>query len=114
MTLTQYPVASGPDYNPKGIHPDSVRTGRVADPTAETAIRNILKESREADFAVVDQRGNVLFQIKPDVLKEALSLYRFTRTRRGRNSIRAHSKKNAPGTSSQDGRGNESATPTAK
>jgi hypothetical protein len=86
------PVASGPDYCPKGINPDSVRTSKVADPTAETAIRNILAQLREVDFAVVDNHGEVIFRIRPDVLREVLPHLTFTKTRRGKDMIRAHKK----------------------
>jgi GMP synthase-like glutamine amidotransferase len=46
--------------------------------------------ARADDYAVVDGRGNVLFRIKPTVLAGLLCHLKFTRTRRGRNMIRAH------------------------
>jgi hypothetical protein len=89
------PVASGLEHNPKGINPNLVRTKKIADPTADAAIRNILTQMREADFAVVDNHGEVIFRIRPDVLREVLPLLTFTKTRRGRDTIRAHKKKAA-------------------
>lgn len=65
-----------------------------ADPTGNTAIRNVLTLSQADDLAVVDMRGNVLFRIKPHVLADGLHAWNFTPTRDGR-AIRAH-KKNAP------------------
>ncbi|GAA4191938.1 hypothetical protein GCM10022219_11510 [Microbacterium oryzae] len=80
------PVASGPDLSRLWY----------ADPTGETAVRNLMASTKSDDFAVVDSRGNVVFRIKPNVLAALLPFLHFTLTRRGRNTIRAH-KKNAPG-----------------
>jgi hypothetical protein len=79
------PVASGPDLSRLWY----------ADPTGETAVRNLMASTKSDDFAVVDSRGNVLFRIKPNVLAALLPALHFTLTRRGRSTIRAH-KKNAP------------------
>jgi len=69
----------------------------IADPTGETAIRNILALSRGDEFAVVDSQGNPIFFIRKHVLAEVvIPRLTFTRTRRGDN-IRAHHKRNAPG-----------------
>ena len=92
MTNTN-PDASGPDL-----------LGRLwyADPTGETAVRNILALSRGDEFAVVDSQGNPIFFIKKHVLAEAvIPQLTFTRTRRGRDNIRAHMR-NAPGSVGAD------------
>lgn len=78
-------VATGPDSSKLWY----------SDPTGETAVRNIMQETRADDFALVDQHGNVIFRIKPNVLAAILPMLHFTLTRRGRKTIRAH-KKNAP------------------
>ena len=75
-------VASGPDL-----------IGRLwyADPTGETAIRNILAASHGDDFVVVNSEGFPVFFIKRHVLADVvLPNLSFTRTRRGRSNIRAH------------------------
>lgn len=80
-----------------------------ADPTGEAAIRNIMAEARVDDYAVVDLRGHVLFRIKPDVLAGILPHLDFTKTRRGRDNIRAHKKKApvAPGARTRSRHSNE-------
>lgn len=64
-----------------------------ADPTGEAAVRNIMTDARVDDYAVVDLKGHVLFRIKPEVLAGILPHLHFTKTRRGRDTIRAHKKK---------------------
>jgi hypothetical protein len=54
-----------------------------------------MAEARADDYAVVDLKGHVLFRIKPDVLTAILPHLHFTKTRRGRDNLRAH-KKRAP------------------
>lgn len=99
MVPTEHPVASGPDL-----------LGRLwyADPTGETAVRNILSliaVARGDDFTLVDSQGNAVFLIKKHVLVETvIPQLEFTRTRRGRDNIRAHKKK-APESVGAESRG---------
>lgn len=80
-------VASSRDSHDDGWRPTH------ADPTGEAAVRNIMADARVDDYAVVDLKGHVLFRIKPDVLAGILPHLHFTKTRRGRETIRAHKKK---------------------
>ncbi|GAA1250819.1 hypothetical protein GCM10009588_32070 [Microbacterium phyllosphaerae] len=80
-------VASSRDSHDDGWRPPH------ADPTGEAAVRNIMTDSRVDDYAVVDIKGHVLFRIKPEVLAGILPHLHFTKTRRGRETIRAHKKK---------------------
>ena len=65
------------------------------DPTGETAVRNLLDAATDDDLEVIDNRGNTVFRIKRSTMLDAVVPHlMFTRTRRGRKTIRAH-KKNA-------------------
>ena len=94
MTPPTDPVASGPDL-----------LGRLwyADPTGETAVRNLLALGSD-DYTLVDAQGNPIFLIRKTVLIDAVMPHlAFTRTRR-RDNIRAH-KKNAPAAGSHQREG---------
>ncbi|MGM1018006.1 MAG: hypothetical protein ACQEW8_10760 [Actinomycetota bacterium] len=84
MTVDQ--VALGPD-------PEAGWGLPHADPTGEAVVRRIMHHARADDYAVVDLAGHVLFRIKPDALATVLPHLHFTKTRRGRDNIRAHKKK---------------------
>jgi len=74
--------------------PDLLRRLWYADPTGETAIRSLLTITSD-DLTLIDAQGNPVFFIRKSVLLDAVIPHlSFTRTRRGRDNVRAH-KKNA-------------------
>lgn len=80
-TPTINPVASGPDFNQDG-------SLWYRDETGDQAIWNLL---RDEDFRLVDKHGGTVFHIKANLLVEiVLPRLTFTRTRRGRDVLRAH------------------------
>lgn len=84
--------------------PDLLKRITYADPTGETAVKNLLSLTGSENFTLVDAAGNPVFIIKRDVLiEEVMPHLRFTTTRRGDN-LRAQ-RKNAPAGAGTPGRG---------
>lgn len=106
-------AAGGVDSQSRPIDqdPDLIRRLWYADPTGETAVRQVLAVTSD-DLTVVDARGNPVFLIRRNVLiEEVVPHLSFTPTRRGDN-IRAH-KKNAL-TAGGNQREGENQNPTVK
>lgn len=79
-----------------------------ADPTGESAIRNLMAMTRSQELRVINERGDCIFFIKPHVLEEAYGLWKFTRLRNNKFNLRAHSKQKDPSRNGNSGGANES------